>query len=180
MKVTTTPLADLLLITPNLYHDDRGTFYEGFHQERYAALKIPPLVQSNYSKSHHRVLRGLHYQLPQVQGKLVSVVQGEIFDVAVDIRKSSPTFGQFFSIILNDHHHQQIYIPEGFAHGFCVLSDEAHVIYHCTALYTPSDDRGIIWNDPVLNITWPVKNPILSQKDARYPKLSEVSQDALF
>jgi dTDP-4-dehydrorhamnose 3,5-epimerase len=175
MKTETTPLSGLLVIQPTLYRDNRGYFYEGFHQKRYAESTIPPMVQMNLSHSTKNVLRGLHYQLPNAQGKLVSVIQGRIFDVAVDIRSSSPTFGKHFSIVLDDEKHAALYIPPGFAHGFCVLSDTADVMYQCTDFYAKESERGIMWNDTTLNIPWPIKDPILSEKDQIYPTFDELT-----
>jgi dTDP-4-dehydrorhamnose 3,5-epimerase len=163
------------VIEPTLYRDHRGYFYEGFHQKRYAECAIPPMVQMNLSHSAKNVLRGLHYQLPNAQGKLVSVIQGRIFDVAVDIRSSSPTFGKHFSIVLDDEKHAALYIPPGFAHGFCVLSDTADVMYQCTDFYAKDSEHGILWNDATLNIPWPVKDPILSEKDQIYPTFAELT-----
>lgn len=180
MKITTTPLAGLLLLEPRIFPDDRGYFYECFHQARFGEQGLPAFVQDNASRSRKHVLRGLHYQLPNAQGKLVGVTQGEIWDVAVDVRRSSPTFGQWYAVTLSDTNHLQLYVPPGFAHGFCVLSEQADVYYKCSALYTPASEHGIRWNDPRLNIAWPVKTPLLSAKDAVYPTLDEISHEHLF
>ena len=137
-------------------------------------------VQDNLSFSQCGVLRGLHYQLERPQGKLVMAVQGEIVDVAVDIRKGSPTFGKWISVILSSENHRQLYIPEGFAHGFCVLSEEADFVYQVTAEYAPELDRGILWNDPTIGIEWPVSEPMLSDKDARLPLLRNADVDFVY
>lgn len=180
MKVTKAPLSGLLIIEPKIFVDDRGHFYEAFQQKRYEEHGIPPFVQDNISRSRQHTLRGLHYQLPHAQGKLVYVTRGDVWDVAVDIRTTSPTFGHWFGIHLNDENHTQLYIPPGFAHGFCVLSDEADFHYKCTDYYFPDSEQGIIWNDDKLNIPWPVKNPILSPKDELYPSLHEIGHEKLF
>lgn len=179
MNITTTPLAGLLIVQPKVFNDDRGYFYEAYQQQRYAE-NIPAFVQDNVSRSKQGILRGLHYQLPNAQGKLVGVTRGAVWDVAVDIRRSSPTFGQWFGITLSDENHTQMYIPPGFAHGFCVLSEDADFYYKCTEYYAPNNDRGIAWDDPKLNISWPVKNPLISLKDAQLPLLAEISNEQLF
>lgn len=180
MKTRQTSLEGLLIIEPRIFSDSRGFFYETFQQQRYTELGLTSFVQDNTSRSTKNVLRGLHYQLPQAQGKLVYVTLGSVFDVAVDIRRNSPTFGKWFCITLSDENHLQLYIPPGFAHGFCVLSDEADFHYKCSEFYTPHCEHGIAWNDPQLNIPWPVKNPILSPKDETYATLAEISNDNLF
>ena len=180
IQVSDTPLAGLLVITPQVFQDKRGYFFETFKQSNYAAFGLPNFVQDNISHSKQNVLRGLHYQLPHAQGKLIGVINGKIFDVAVDIRKTSKTFGQWFSIILSDEDHRQFYIPPGFAHGFCVLSATADIYYKCSALHTPLAEHGIAWHDQALNIPWPVSEPILSGKDERYPVLAEVTDECLF
>jgi len=180
MQTSTTPLSGLMVIEPSTFKDHRGYFYEGFQYNRYRELGIPSFVQDNVSRSYKNVLRGLHYQLPFPQGKLVGVTHGSIWDVAVDLRCQSPTFGQWFSIILNDENHKQLYIPPGFAHGFCVLSEAADVYYKCTELYSPGNEHGLAWNDPLLNIAWPIQTPILSTKDMHYPSLQELPHDKLF
>lgn len=175
MRVTQTALPDVLIIQPCVHGDARGYFLETFHAERYAQAGIPgPFVQDNLSFSRRDVLRGLHYQWPNAQGKLVCVLQGAIFDVAVDIRRHSPTFGRWVGIDLTDDDHQQLWIPPGFAHGFCVLSDTALVSYKCTAFYAPDCERAIRWNDPDLGIDWPVTAPELSAKDAEAGTLAAV------
>ena len=180
MKFTPLEVPDVLLVEPDVFGDARGFFTETFHAGRYAAAGIAkPFVQDNYSFSRRGILRGLHFQLRQPQGKLVFVARGEIFDVAVDIRRSSPTFGRWVGRVLSGENHHQMYVPEGFAHGFCVLSDEVEVMYKCTALYDARDDRGIRWNDPALKIAWPVTQPQLSGKDERLPHLHELGPDQL-
>ncbi|MBI2091744.1 MAG: dTDP-4-dehydrorhamnose 3,5-epimerase [Deltaproteobacteria bacterium] len=165
----------LVIITPKVFPDGRGFFLESYKYSDFAENGINEyFTQDNHSRSAKGVLRGLHYQLePYAQGKLVRCLEGEIFDVAVDIRKSSPTFGKWFSVKLSAENNKMLYIPKGFAHGFVVISDEAEVYYKCTAEYRPSSERGIIWNDSNLNIDWPVKEPVLSEKDSRYPKFRE-------
>lgn len=180
MKIIEATLPGLIVIKPNVLQDSRGYFLESFQQTRYLELGIPAFVQDNVSRSKHNVLRGLHFQLPQAQGKLVSVTYGAVFDVAVDIRVSSPTFGKWFGIELSEENHMQMYIPPGFAHGFCVLSEIADFHYKCTNFYSPGSEKGIAWNDPSLSISWPSKNPILSPKDMNYPSLPEMSHEQLF
>lgn len=180
LNISPAPLEGLLIIQPRVFSDDRGYFFETYQTQRYTECGMPPFVQDNLSRSQKNVLRGLHYQLPHAQGKLVSVIQGTVWDVAVDIRRSSPTFGQWFGITLSEENHTQFYIPPGFAHGFCVLSDDVIFSYKCTDFYTPQAEHGIAWNDPSLNIPWPVSEPILSPKDKIYPNLNEVTHDDLF
>ncbi|MEW6380562.1 MAG: dTDP-4-dehydrorhamnose 3,5-epimerase [bacterium] len=180
MNIYHTSLEGILLIEPRVFEDYRGFFLETYHQRRFQEAGInQAFVQDNHSHSVRNTLRGLHYQLQHPQGKLVWVVRGTIFDVAIDIRRGSPTFGQWLGVHLSAENHRQIFIPEGFAHGFCVLSDQADVIYKCTDLYTPGDEYGIRWNDPALAINWPVQEPVLSEKDARYPALVQVEEDML-
>jgi len=176
MKVRNTVLTGVVVIEPDVYGDERGCFLQTFHEKRYAEIGINyPFVQDNHSRSKKGVLRGLHYQLVRPQGQLMSVVRGEIFDVAVDVRKGSETFGQWVGEVLNDVNHKQLFIPPGFAHGFCVLSDEVDMIYRCTDYYHPESEKTILWNDPELNIQWPIGNDvILSEKDRLAPCLSEM------
>ena len=175
MKVEKCKLDGVLLVTPQVFGDDRGFFMETYNQQKFADLGLPTtFVQDNHSKSSKGVLRGLHYQSPMWQGKLVRVVQGEIFDVAVDIRAGSPTFGQWVGFTLNDENKQQLYVPEGFAHGFVVTSDTAEVVYKCTNLYEPSQEGSVLWNDPDIGIEWPVEEPLLSQKDAVGQRLADL------
>lgn len=166
MQVEKTKLEGVLLVTPQVFGDDRGFFMETYNKAKAAELGLPTeFVQDNHSKSSYGVLRGLHYQSPQWQGKLVRVVQGEIYDVAVDIRAGSPTFGQWVGFYLNDENKQQLYVPEGFAHGFCVTSETAEVVYKCTSLYAPEQEGSLLWNDSEVGIDWPVDEPKLSAKD---------------
>jgi dTDP-4-dehydrorhamnose 3,5-epimerase len=181
MNVKDTPLAGLLVIEPRVFRDERGMFWETYHARRYAEAGIAdPFVQDNASRSVKGALRGLHYQLKRPQGKLVWVVRGEVFDVAVDIRKSSPTFGKWYGLRLSGDEPKQLYIPPGFAHGFCVLSESAEFAYKCTNLYAPDDERGIMWNDPDIGIDWPVAEPRLSPKDQRFARLRDVPPADLF
>ena len=169
--------SDVITIKPDVYHDKRGHFLEVYQLKRYLEHGLPAtFVQDNFSFSKRRILRGLHYQLNNPQGKLIWVVQGEIYDVVADIRKDSPTFRKWLGITLSSKNHHQLYIPEGFAHGFCVLSETALVQYKCTDYYDPSSERGLIWNDPVLNIDWPISYPILSDKDRSFPLSHELSE----
>ena len=181
MKVVSTALEGVCLIEPDVFGDHRGFFMETFHQQRYRESQIGErFVQDNLSYSGRNILRGLHYQLPQAQAKLVQVITGEIYDVAVDIRKGSPTFGKWIGVHLSDENHRQIFVSKGFAHGFCVLSETAHVVYKCTDFYSPENEKGVLWSDPDLSIDWPVKTPILSPKDQEYPCLSEIPSEHLF
>ena len=174
MQVSKTPIDGLLTIEPKIFADPRGMFYEVYSENRYEEHGIPCFVQDNHSVSKKGVLRGLHYQVNPGQGKLVRVTRGEVFDVAVDIRKQSPTYGKWWGLSLSEPNKFQLYIPIGFAHGFCVLSESAEVLYKCSDYYSPENERGILWNDPDLAIDWPVKDPILSEKDAVYPLFSEL------
>ena len=174
MQISKTPIDGLLIIEPKIFEDSRGTFYEVYSESRYNAHGIPSFIQDNHSISKKGVLRGLHYQVNPGQGKLVRVTQGEVFDVAVDIRKQSPTYGKWWGLSLSEVNHLQLYIPTGFAHGFCVLSESAEVLYKCSDYYSPKNERGILWSDTDLAIDWPIKDPILSEKDAVYPRFSEL------
>ncbi len=175
-----TSLPGVFVIEPQVFNDDRGFFLETFHHEKYAEGGITrAFVQDNHSHSQRKTLRGLHYQLEHAQGKLVYAVSGEIYDVAVDIRKGSPFFGQWVGVHLSSENKHQIYVPEGFAHGFYVLSETADVIYKCTDVYFPEDEGGIFWADPEIGIQWPIEDPILSEKDGIYSRLSEVAEDRL-
>lgn len=166
MKVEQTKLDGVLLVTPQVFGDDRGFFMETYNREKAIEHGLPAeFVQDNHSKSTKGVLRGLHYQSPQWQGKLIRTVQGEIYDVAVDIRAGSATFGEWVGVYLNDENKQQLYVPEGFAHGFLVTSDSAEVIYKCTTLYAPEQEAGVRWNDPDIGVKWPIEEPLLSAKD---------------
>ncbi|OGW69636.1 MAG: dTDP-4-dehydrorhamnose 3,5-epimerase [Nitrospirae bacterium RIFCSPLOWO2_01_FULL_62_17] len=178
MKFVETNLKAVVLVEPEVFEDPRGYFLETYHAGRYAEGGIAgPFVQDNFSHSVRGTLRGLHYQLKHAQGKLVMALEGRIFDVAVDIRKGSPTFGQWVGVELSGENKRQLYIPPGFAHGFCVLSDTAAVLYKCTDVYAPQDERGIVWNDPAIAITWPVAAPLLSRKDQAYPRLADMDRD---
>jgi dTDP-4-dehydrorhamnose 3,5-epimerase len=157
----------LLIVEPKSFGDARGFFFEGYQRSRYRDAGIQnDFVQDNFSRSCRGTLRGLHYQLGRPQGKLVMVTRGEVFDVAVDLRRSSPTFGKWFSVILNEENHRQLYIPPGFAHGFCVTSEVADFCYKCTEFYDPSDERTLLWSDPQLAVQWPEIEPrVISPKD---------------
>lgn len=180
MKVTQTSLQGVLLFEPKVFGDARGFFLETWRDEQYRELGIKEsFVQDNHSRSEKGVLRGLHFQLNHPQGKLVSVIRGEIFDVAVDIRQGSPTFGQWYGALLSDENHHQLYVPPGFAHGFCVTSDIADVYYKCTDLYHPEDEGSVIWNDPCINIQWPLSDVKLSGKDSLAKELNSISNDNL-
>jgi dTDP-4-dehydrorhamnose 3,5-epimerase len=171
-------LPEVMLITPRVLGDARGFFLESFNLQRYDEAGLPTqFVQDNHSRSKINVLRGLHYQLQRPQGKLVSVVRGRIFDVAVDIRRGSPTFARWVGYILDDVSRQSLWIPPGFAHGFCALSDLADVTYKCTDYYDPTSERGIRWDDPLIGITWPVSDPEVSEKDRNYGPLKPDSPD---
>ena len=179
MKVTPTRIPDVLLIEPNVFGDQRGFFMETYHAQEFAEQGIAEVfVQDNHSRSGKDVLRGLHYQLEQPQGKLVRAVAGTVFDVAVDIRQGSPTFGQWVGVELSGSNHLQVYIPPGFAHGFCVLSETADVLYKCTDFYAPETEHGIQWNDPAIGIEWPGQDFVISEKDQGNKALSEM-QDLL-
>lgn len=176
MKVIQTKLKDCVIIEPKVFGDDRGFFMETFQLSRYrdaAGIELD-FVQDNHSRSSRGVLRGLHFQKSKPQGKLVRVVKGEVFDVAVDIRKGSSTYGEWEGVILSEENKRQFWVPPGFAHGFVVLSDVADFEYKCTDYYDPSDEGSILWNDPDLAITWPISDPILSQKDISAPLLEDI------
>lgn len=180
MNVEQTEIPGVLIIQPKVFGDQRGFFLETFEKNRYASHGITmPFVQDNLSRSQKNVLRGLHYQLEKPQGKLVYVTRGSVLDIAVDIRKNSPSFGKHIAVILSDENHKQLYIPPGCAHGFCVLSDVADFFYQCTDYYHPSSEKGILWNDPALNIQWNIANPILSEKDQKYPLLKDIPESQL-
>lgn len=175
MKITPTPLPEVLLIEPRVFGDARGFFFESWNQRSFEAAGIRErFVQDNHSRSARNVLRGLHYQIQQPQGKLVRVLAGEIYDVAVDIRKSSPRFGRWTGVRLSAESHQSLWVPVGFAHGFCVMSDFAEVLYKTTDFYAPEYERSVLWNDPALGISWPLSGaPLLSAKDAAAPPLAQ-------
>ena len=178
MKIVETSLPGVLLIEPRVFGDERGFFYESFNAPRFAEHGLPTeWKQDNHSRSQRDVLRGLHYQLRRPQGKLVTCIRGEVFDVAVDIRTGSPTFGKWMGIHLSGDKPQYIWIPPGFAHGFCVLSDVADFMYKCTDIYQADDDRGVLWSDPTISIAWPVATPSLSGKDTQYLPLDPSRTD---
>ena len=175
MNVIKTPIADLLILEPKLFGDTRGFFLESYHQKTFQEVTGLQLyfVQDNHSRSAKNVLRGLHYQIQQPQGKLVRVVKGAVFDVAVDVRRFSATFGQWFGVELSEDNHRQFWIPPGFAHGFVVLSETADFLYKTTDYYAPAFERCLRWNDPEIGIDWPIMSPILSEKDQKGLNLHE-------
>lgn len=179
MKVTNTKLPGVFIIEPKVFGDHRGFFKETFQAERYkeAGLTLP-FVQDNHSRSQKGVLRGLHLQKTRPQGKLVSCSSGTVYDVAVDVDPNSDTFGEFVGVELSAENHLQLWIPPGYAHGFCVLTDTADFQYKCTDLYFPDDEGGLIWNDPEVGIPWPIESPQLSEKDLKLPTLSEIRKAA--
>jgi dTDP-4-dehydrorhamnose 3,5-epimerase len=176
MKVIETKLPGVVIIEPKVFGDERGFFLETFQQDRYRDLAGIELdfVQDNHSRSAKGVLRGLHFQKNKPQGKLVRVVSGEVFDVAVDINPQSPTYGQYEGVILSDYNKRQFWVPPGYAHGFLVLSDSADFEYKCTDYYDPSDEGCLLWSDPTVAICWPLSSPTLSAKDAAAPSLKEM------
>ena len=178
MNVIKTKLKDCVIIEPKVFGDERGFFLETFQADRYGDLAgiSLPFVQDNHSRSSKGVLRGLHFQKTKPQGKLVRVVRGEVYDVAVDIRQGSPTYGQWEAVILSEENKTQFWVPPGFAHGFVVLSETADFEYKCTDYYDPSDEGSLLWNDPDLNIPWPIENPKLSEKDANAPLLADLKK----
>lgn len=172
LDVIKEPIPGLLIIKPMVFKDERGFFMETWQKKRYKEIGIEEdFVQDNWSRSSKGVLRGLHYQKKHPQGKLVSVRSGKVFDVAVDIRIDSLTYGQWYGQELSDENKLQMYVPPGFAHGFCVISERADFTYKCTDYYNPKDERGIIWNDEFLNIDWPITKPSISKKDKEFPKI---------
>ena len=181
MKVTPCELSGLLLIEPRVFSDPRGFFMESWNRRSYAEHGLEAdFVQDNFSSSCRGTLRGLHFQNPHAQGKLVSVLEGEIFDVAVDLRRRSPTFARWYATNLSAENHRQFFVPPGFAHGFLVLSETALFHYKCTKFYSPADELALRWDDPELGIAWPLANPVLSAKDARAPRLAELPPERLF
>lgn len=181
MKVTEASLEGVRVIETQVFGDERGYFTETYHQERYREFDIDRrFVQDNLSFSTKGCLRGLHFQITHPQAKLVQVITGEAFDVAVDIRTDSPTFGQWTGVRLSGQSGRQLFIPEGFAHGFIVLSDSAHFLYKCSEVYHPEDEGGILWSDPDISIEWPMDPTAVSDKDARYPLLSQIPRDRLY
>lgn len=180
MKVLETDLPGCLMIEPRVFGDERGFFYESFNLDKLGTHGLAPrFVQGNVSSSSRGVLRGLHYQWPNPQGKYVSVVEGEVWDVAVDIRRGSPNFGRWTGVVLSAENKRHFWIPEGFAHGFVTLSERAVFSYLCTATYAPEADAAIAWDDPELGIDWPVDSPVLSAKDANAPRLADVEERRL-
>jgi dTDP-4-dehydrorhamnose 3,5-epimerase len=180
LKVIQTRLPGCVAIEPDVFGDARGFFYESYNAEKFKAAGLDlRFVQANVSRSAQGVLRGLHYQWPNPQGKLVSVVEGEVFDVAVDIRRGSPTFGQWAGVMLTAENHRHFWVPEGFAHGFVVLSEFATFAYQCTALYDAKADAGVRWNDAAIAIDWPVSAPLLSGKDEKAPLLADIATERL-
>lgn len=176
MKVIKTSLEDCVIIKPEVFGDERGFFLETFQAKRYSEIAgiSTSFVQDNYSRSSKNVLRGLHFQKTKPQGKLVRVVKGEVYDVAVDIRLNSSTFGQWEGVILSEENKNQFWVPPGFAHGFVVLSESADFEYKCTEYYDPSDEESLLWNDPSLKIPWPIESPKLSEKDKNAKLLSDL------
>ena len=176
MKVTELGLPGVLLLEPRIFGDERGFFLETFNVERYSEVGLTlPFVQDNLSRSRKGTLRGLHFQQPQAQGKLVQVLAGAVWDVVADVRRGSPTFGRWLGLELSAENRFQLWVPPGFAHGFCVLSDSADFFYKCTALYAPQHERALRWDDPELGIRWPIDRPTLSAKDAAAPLLSDAT-----
>jgi dTDP-4-dehydrorhamnose 3,5-epimerase len=180
VKIIETGIPGLIITEPVVHGDDRGFFMETWNAARYEAAGLPGrFVQSNLSRSGPGVIRGLHFQNPEQQGKLVSVLEGRVFDVAVDIRSDSPTFRQWAGVELSAQNHRQLYVPEGFAHGFCVLGESALLSYLCTAFFRPEFDGVIAWNDPDIAIRWPIESGQLSSKDASAPRLRDLAQESL-
>jgi dTDP-4-dehydrorhamnose 3,5-epimerase len=181
MKVLPTRIPGVVVLEPRVFPDERGFFLETWSRERYADAGIAPtFVQDNLSFSRRHVLRGMHFQNPAPQGKLVSVLDGAVYDVAVDLRRSSPTFGEWVGVELSSENHRQMYVPEGFAHGFVVTSDTALFSYKCTRAYSPHEERSLRWDDPDVGIEWPVSTPVLSAKDAGAPRLRDIPEEFLF
>ena len=175
MKITKTKLSGVLVIEPQVFGDCRGFFKEIYHQPRYKECGIDlDFIQDNYSRSSKGVLRGMHFQKTKPQGKLIQCLKGEIYDIVLDINKASSTYGKYFATQLNDENHRQLYIPPGYAHGFCVVSEIADVLYKCTDIYDPNDEGGIAWDDPDVGIKWPVIDPVLSAKDLKHPQLKDL------
>jgi dTDP-4-dehydrorhamnose 3,5-epimerase len=173
VRVVAADLPGVLVVEPDVIQDNRGFFLETYHADRYRAHGIAgTFVQDNHSRSSGRTLRGLHLQRRRMQGKLIRVIEGEIYDVAVDVRRGSPTFGKWVGLVLSASNFKQVYVPPGFAHGFCVTSGTAQVEYKCTELYDPASEIGIAWDDPTLAIRWPIADPILSPRDSRNPSLA--------
>jgi dTDP-4-dehydrorhamnose 3,5-epimerase len=175
MKFLPTALPEVVLVEPDVFRDDRGFFLETYQKLKYGGAGLPEeFVQDNHSFSIRGTLRGLHAQIRRPQGKLIRAVLGEIFDVAVDIRPESPTFGRWVGEVLSGENYRQLYVPPGFAHGFCVMSESAHVLYKCTTFYEKEDEIALLWNDPAIGISWPTETPLLSPRDLGAPKLAEI------
>jgi dTDP-4-dehydrorhamnose 3,5-epimerase len=180
MKILPSSLPEILIIEPSVFQDERGFFMETYQQRRYTEAGIESVfVQDNLSYSVRGTLRGLHYQLKHAQAKLIQVIEGTIFDVALDIRRGSPSFGQWTSVHLSAENKRQLFLPEGFAHGFCVLSESAQVVYKCTNYYAAADEGGVLWSDPALAIAWPLSKPLLSEKDSQLPHLADIPPESL-
>jgi dTDP-4-dehydrorhamnose 3,5-epimerase len=174
MKIITTPLDGLLIIEPRVFEDERGYFLETHHYQRFLSAGIDcTFVQDNLSFSKKNILRGLHFQKTKPQAKLVQAVSGEIFDVGVDLRTGSATFGKWSGVVLSEENKRQLFVPEGFAHGFCVLGEGAHIAYKCSDYYDPDDEGGLLWSDPDIAIDWPLEDPILSAKDRQFAHLAD-------
>jgi len=181
MKVTRCDIPGLLIIEPKVFGDVRGFFLETWNEQRYRDAGLDArFVQDNLSFSRRGTLRGLHFQNPNSQGKLLSVIEGEVFDVAVDLRRSSPTFGRWHGLNLSAENRLQFFVPAGFAHGFAVLSETALFAYKCTELYSPKDEMTLLWNDPTVGVRWPVSEPVLSEKDRRGSRLCDLPSERLF
>jgi dTDP-4-dehydrorhamnose 3,5-epimerase len=177
VKVSETPLPGALVVQPKVFGDARGFFLETFHQAKFEAKGLPTqFVQDNWSRSAKDTLRGLHFQHPKGQGKLVWCVRGAVYDVIVDIRRGSPAFGKWFGVELSEGNKKQLWVPPGFAHGFCVLSDEADFVYKCTELYAAEHEQALLWNDPAVGVEWPVSAPLLSAKDQKGSRLAELTR----
>lgn len=179
MKVVETPLPGLLLLEPDVHRDERGWFVETWRQDRFAALGLPEFAQDNWSRSARNVLRGLHFEIDDPQDQLVYVTAGRVFDVAVDLRPGSPTFGRWHGEELSADNARQMFLPGGFAHGFCVLDDFANVHYKCTRTYRAGNEGGVLWNDPEIGIRWPVEQPRIKPRDAAFPRLAALGPSAL-
>jgi len=181
MQIKDTAFNGVKIIEPRVFPDARGFFYESYNKRDLQALGISTeFVQDNHSRSKYGTLRGMHYQLSPGQEKLVRVVVGEVFDVIVDIRRASPTFGQWYGITLSAENKTMLYVPAGFAHGFCVLSEQADFLYKVSTYYDPQAERGLAWDDPVVGINWPIQQPLLSARDQKHPRLAEIPEDELF
>ena len=180
LKIETTPLEGLLTIEPVVYADRRGHFLETYHGRRYQEKGVPVrFVQDNLAFSHQNVLRGLHFQVLHPQDKLLQAISGEVFDVAVDVRPGSATFGRWHAVTLSAENRRQLFVPKGFAHGYCVTSETATVMYKCSDYYHPEDEGGVLWSDPQIGIDWPVRRPVVSAKDAQLPALAALRPDQL-